>query len=129
MIPLLTSFDEYKTQYANSIAHPETFWASIASYYKWIKPWEQVLQWNFTTPEIYWFKGAQLNLSENCLDRHLDTQGDTTAIIWEPNDPAGKPIHLTYRQLYTEVCRLANVLKQLGVEKRRQGMHIPADDS
>jgi acetyl-CoA synthetase len=113
----ITSFEEYKQVYRQSVEQPEEFWAGIASNFQWRKPWDKVLEWNFTEPKIKWFQGAKLNITENCLDRHLDTLGDKPAIIWEPNDPQENHRILTYRQLYEKVCQFANVLKNNGAKK------------
>ncbi|MBO9640719.1 MAG: acetate--CoA ligase [Siphonobacter aquaeclarae] len=91
--------------------------ADIASNFYWRKPWKKTLQWNFTEPDVKWFVGGKLNITENALDRHLAERGDQTAIIWEPNDPNDDAVHITYRQLHQRVCRFANVLKKYGVVK------------
>ena len=109
------SFEEYKSAYAKSVNDPEQFWTDIASEFEWIKPWKKVLDWNFDAFNVKWFEGAQLNITENCLDRHLATRGDQIAILWEPNNPEKHNRHLTYRQLHTEVCKAANMLKHQGV--------------
>ena len=113
----ITSFDQYKSDYKKSVETPEQFWAEVAEDFLWQKKWDKVLNWNFETPDIRWFDGAICNLSENCLDRHLELRADQVAIIWEPNDPKEQYRTLTYKQLYTEVCRFANVLKSVGVNK------------
>jgi len=81
------------------------------------KPWNTILNWNPDTAEVRWFEGAQLNITENCLDRHLETRGDKTAILFEPNNPEDVAEHITYNQLYTRVCKFANVLKAKGIKK------------
>ncbi|OOQ60040.1 acetate--CoA ligase [Mucilaginibacter pedocola] len=111
------SFEEYKQAYSLSVEKPEEFWAGIANNFQWKKPWDKVLEWNFKEPKVEWFKGAKLNITENCLDRHLDTIGDTPAIIWEPNDPTEDHRILTYKQLHAKVCQFANVLKNNGAKK------------
>lgn len=113
----IRTFDEYKTAYQKSIDDPEAFWAEVAQEFQWRKPWTKTLQWNFTEPTVKWFVGGKLNITENCLDRHLIERGDQPAIIWEPNDPAEASVTLTYRMLHDQVCRFANVLKRNGVEK------------
>jgi len=113
----ITSFDEYKQIYQHSVEQPEEFWAGVAETFQWQKKWDKVLDWNFTEPKVRWFDGAKLNITENCLDRHLATIGDKTAIIWEPNDPGEDHRILTYKQLYDKVCQFANVLKNNGVKK------------
>jgi acetyl-CoA synthetase len=82
------SFEEYQQVYRKSVEQPEQFWAEIANNFLWKKKWDKVLEWNFKEPNIKWFQGAKLNITENCLDRHLEKNGDTPAIIWEPNDPS-----------------------------------------
>ncbi|PQA59125.1 acetate--CoA ligase [Siphonobacter curvatus] len=113
----LRSFDEYKELYSKSVNDPEGFWAEIASNFYWRKPWIKTLQWNFSDPDIKWFAGGKLNITENALDRHLAERGDQVAIIWEPNDPHEDSVKITYRQLHQRVCRFANVLKKQGVKK------------
>jgi len=114
----IRTFEEYQQAYAASVQNPEEFWAKIASEnFVWKKPWNQVLSWNFGTPEVKWFEGAQLNITENCIDRHLETRGDKTAILFEPNDPTSSAEHITYRQLHERVCKFANVLREKGIEK------------
>lgn len=113
----ITSFDQYKEVYKHSVEQPEEFWAGIADTFLWKKKWDTVLEWNFKEPRVKWFLGAKLNITENCLDRHLDTMGDKPAIIWEPNDPKEDHRVLTYRQLYDKVCQFANVLKNNGAKK------------
>ena len=113
----INSFKEYKKQYEQSIKDPEKFWSEKAEEFYWQKKWNNVLEWDFTKPAIKWFEGAQLNITENCLDRHLDSIGNKTAIIWEPNDPDEESRHITYRQLFVKVSRFANVLKNNGIKK------------
>ncbi len=113
----IRSFDDYLEQYKKSIEQPEKFWAGVAENFTWKKKWNKVLDWNFKEPFLRWFEGAKLNITENCLDRHLADKGDQPAIIWEPNDPTQKNRVLTYKQLYADVCRFVQVLKNNGVEK------------
>ncbi len=113
----INSFKEYQDAYQKSINEPEEFWANVAEDFLWKKKWDNVLSWNFTEPSIKWFEGAKLNISDNCLDRHLITNGDKPAIIWEPNDPEKDSITLSYKVLHDRVCRFANVLKKNGVKK------------
>lgn len=110
--------EEYYQVYRKSIENPELFWEEIAEeHFLWRKKWDKVLQWDFTKPEVKWFEGAKLNITENCIDRHLATRGDKTAILFEPNDPNEAAEHITYRQLYERVNKMANVLKSKGVKK------------
>lgn len=113
----ITSFDEYEKEHAKSVANPEAFWEDIASNFSWQQPWEKTLEWNFDEPNVKWFVGAKLNITENCLDRHLATRGDQTALIWEPNDPKERALKLNYKQLHERVCKMANILKRNGVQK------------
>ncbi len=113
----INSLSDYKRIYQYSITKPEDFWATVADTFYWRKKWDQVLEWDFKKPDIKWFKGAKLNITENCLDRHLETDGNTTALIWEPNDPNEPYQTFTYRQLHFRVCQFANVLKNNGVNK------------
>lgn len=113
----IRSFEEYQDTYRKSVEEPEAFWAEIAGHFQWRKKWDQVLNWNFKEPDIRWFEGAKLNITENCLDRHLEKNGDTPAIIWEPNNPEEHHRILTYRQLYEKVGQFANVLKNNGAKK------------
>ncbi|WP_421830043.1 acetate--CoA ligase [Larkinella sp.] len=113
----IRTFDEYQEAYRYSVEDPEGFWAEIAQNFQWKKPWKKTLQWNFEEPNVQWFVGGKLNITENCLDRHLAERGDQPAIIWEPNDPNEAGVTLTYRMLHDQVCRMANVLKRNGVNK------------
>ncbi|OJW82626.1 MAG: acetate--CoA ligase [Bacteroidetes bacterium 46-16] len=111
------SAEAYKQAWEQSVADPEAFWAEVAAHFIWQQKWDKVLEWNFEAPDVKWFVGGKLNISENCLDRHLEAGGDKAAIIWEPNDPKGKSRTITYKELYEQVCRFANVLKNNGVRK------------
>ena len=111
--------DEYQKMYRQSLDEPDTFWAEQAEkYLTWSKPWDKVQEWSFDQKDlnIKWFLGGKLNVSYNCLDRHLETRGDQVAIIWESDDP-NLDRKITYRELHAEVCKFANVLKGRGVEK------------
>ena len=83
----ISSLEEYHEHYQKSVNDPEKFWGDIAATFLWRKPWEKVLEWDFKNPSVKWFQGGQLNITENCLDRHLETMGNKPAIIWESNDP------------------------------------------
>ncbi len=113
----IKTYEQYKEVYQQSVTDPEAFWASIAEHFVWRKKWDKVLDWNFSDPQIEWFKGGKLNITENCLDRHLDKDGNTPAIIWEPNDPQDYGRVLTYRELHFKVMQFGNVLKNNGVKK------------
>ncbi|MGI9321339.1 MAG: acetate--CoA ligase, partial [Thiogranum sp.] len=107
----------YQEMYKHSVDDPEGFWAEQAEkFVSWYKPWNKVLEWNFNEGKISWFEGAELNVCYNCVDRHLESRGDQTAIIWEGDDP-NEDRKITYRELHREVCTFANVLKARGVKK------------
>jgi len=111
-------FEEYYQVYRKSVRNPESFWEEIAEeHFMWRKKWDNVLSWDFSKPEVKWFEGAKLNITENCIDRHLYTRGDKTAIIFEPNSPDEEALHITYKELHERVCRFTNVLKENGVGK------------
>ena len=110
--------EEYFHVYKKSVNAPEKFWEEIAEeHFLWRKKWDNVLSWDFKKPEVKWFEGAKLNITENCLDRHLLTRGDKTAILFEPNDINEEAQHITYKDLHQKVCKMANVLKEKGVKK------------
>ncbi|MFI8606456.1 acetate--CoA ligase [Cellulophaga baltica] len=110
--------EEYYQVYRKSVRNPESFWEEIAEeHFLWRKKWDTVLSWDFKKPEVKWFEGAKLNITENCIDRHLATRGDKTAILFEPNDPKEAAQHITYKDLYHRVNKFANVLKAKGVKK------------
>lgn len=109
--------EDYQKAYQESVDQPEQFWAKVADTFVWQKPYDKVLEWEFETPDIKWFQGGRINMSENCLDRHIETQPEKTAIIWEPNDPNDDTIKWTYRELHERVCKFANVLKASGIQK------------
>ncbi len=113
----ISSFEHYQNQYKASIENPENFWSAQAEEFVWKKKWNRVLNWNFEEPKVEWFIGGQLNITENCLDRHLTAHGDQIAFYWEPNDPTEKAVQITYSQLHEQVCKFANVLKKNGVKK------------
>ena len=113
----IKSLEQYHEAYKKRIADPEGFWSSVAEHFQWRKKWDKVLQWNFKEPKIEWFKGAKLNITENCIDRHLSTLGDKPAIIWEPNNPEDRVRVVTYNRLHKRVCQFAQVLKNNGVKK------------
>ena len=113
----ITSLEQYHKDYKDSVEHPEAFWADVAQHFHWKKKWEKVLEWNFTEPKIEWFIGAKLNITENCIDRHLQLMGEKPAIIWEPNDPNDRVRIVTYNRLHKRVCQFAQVLKNNGVKK------------
>ena len=110
--------EEYYKVYRKSVREPENFWEEIAEeHFLWKKKWNSVLQWDFTKPEVKWFDGAKLNITENCIDRHLTTRGNKTAILFEPNNPEEKSEHISYNELHKRVNKFANVLKKKGIQK------------
>jgi acetyl-CoA synthetase len=113
----ITSAEQYHKDYKESVENPEKFWANVAENFLWRKKWDKVLEWNFKEPKIEWFKGARLNITENCIDRHLGSLGDKPAIIWEPNNPDERVRVVTYNRLHKRVCQFAQVLKNNGVKK------------
>ena len=119
--------EEYFKVYRKSVREPEVFWCEIAEeHFVWRKRWNKVLSWDFKKPEIKWFEGAKLNITENCIDRHLNTKADKTAILFEPNDPQEEAEHISYKELYERVNKLANVLKDQGIKKGdRVAIYLP----
>ena len=110
--------EEYLQVYRKSINHPEKFWEELAEEnFVWRKKWDSVLEWDFEKPDVKWFQGAKLNITENCIDRHLLTRGEKTALLFEPNDPNEPAEHITYNQLSVRVNQFANVLKSKGIQK------------
>jgi acetyl-CoA synthetase len=113
----ITDFESYKDVYTESIQQPEKFWESVAQNFQWKQQWNRVLEYDFYKPEVKWFQGAQLNITENCLDRHLTERGNQTALIWEPNDPKSESKKFTYFELFENVCHVANMLRDQGIRK------------
>jgi acetyl-CoA synthetase len=113
----ITSLEQYHADYKKSAEDPEAFWGDVASDFYWRKKWDKVLDWNFTEPKIEWFKGGKLNITENCVDRHLETMADKPAIIWEPNNPEERVRVVTYARLHKRVCQVAQMLVNNGVKK------------
>ena len=113
----IKSLEQYYSDYDKSVEDPEGFWSSVAENFLWKKKWDRVLDWNFTEPKIEWFKGGKLNITENCIDRHLETRGEDPAFIWEPNNPEDRTRTVTYNRLHKRVCQFAQVLKNNGVKK------------
>ena len=107
--------EAYEAACALAADNPKAFWAEIAAGFTWQENWEHVVEWDFQHHDVSWFRGGKLNITENCLDRHLAEMGDATAIIWEPNDPREEAEHISYRALHARVCRYANVLRRHGV--------------
>ena len=114
----IKNLEEYYKVYQKSIQEPELFWEEIAEeHFNWYKKWDKVLSWDFKKPEVKWFEGAKLNITENCIDRHLRTRGNKTAIIFEPNNPDKETQNITYKQLHERVNKLANVFTNKGIKK------------
>ena len=108
----ITSLAQYHEDYKKSVEDPEKFFGNVAGNFLWRKKWDKVLNWNFTQPKVEWFAGAKLNITENCIDRHLATMADKPAIIWEPNNPEERVRTVTYARLHKRVCQFAQVLKK-----------------
>ena len=117
MCDQINSFEEYQQIYQDSVNNPEEFWAKQANTFTWKKPWDKVVEWNFKEPNVKWFVGGKMNITENCLDRHLATRGDKTAIIWEPNEAGEGATSYSYKELHAKVCQFSNVLKANGIQK------------
>ncbi|MFE8424876.1 acetate--CoA ligase [Tenacibaculum sp. ZH5_bin.1] len=112
------TLEEYFQVYRKSVRNPELFWEEIAEeHFVWRKKWDTVLDYNFEKTEFKWFEGAKLNITENCIDRHLHIRGDKTAILFEPNNPKEEAQHISYKELHKRVCKFANVLKDHGIKK------------
>ena len=117
MTKVIKSFDEYKEVYKRSVDDPEGFWAEQAETFTWQQKWDKVVEWDFHNLDVKWFINGKLNITENCLDRHLADRGDQIAILWEANDPNAPNKTYTYRQLYEAVNKTANALKANGIKK------------
>ncbi|MAY83176.1 MAG: acetate--CoA ligase [Flavobacteriales bacterium] len=113
----LKSFEEYKSAYKSSVENPDAFWDGIAKQFKWIKPYDKVCEWDFRKPDVKWFVGGKVNITENALDVHLQERPDQTAILWEPNEVNEPALEISYKELYHKVCRFANALKKQGIQK------------
>jgi len=113
----IKNFASYKSEYKKSIDNPEQFWEEKANNFIWKNKWNNILNWDFEKAEVKWFEGGKLNITENCLDRHLEKRGNQTAIKWIANNPNEASIKLTYNKLHTEVSKFANVLKKNGAKK------------
>ncbi len=113
----ITSNEQYQADYQKSVSDPEKFWADIASHFEWRKKWDKVLEWNFNEPDVKWFLNGKLNITENCIDKHLKDFGEKPAIIWESNNPEERVRVVTYSRLHKRVCQFAQVLKNNGVKK------------
>ncbi len=117
MTTQIKSLEEYKEAYQRSVSDPEGFWKEQAETFTWRQPFDKVLEWDFDGPDVKWFLNGKLNITENCLDRHIEERGDQIAILWEPNDPTHAVQQYTYKELLAAVCRCANGLKSKGITK------------
>ncbi len=113
----IQTFEQYQSEYKKSVEKPEEFWAEVAGDFVWRKKWDTVLSWDFNKAEVKWFEGGKLNITENCIDRHLAARANQTAIIWEPSNPKDEAKHITYAALHEQVCKVGNMLKAHGIKK------------
>lgn len=113
----IKSAEQYHAAYKRSVEDPEGYWGDVAESFQWKKKWSKVLDWNFKEPRVEWFRDGKLNITENCIDRHLATMGDKPAFIWEPNNPEERVRVVTYKRLHKRVCQVAQMLKNNGVKK------------
>ncbi len=113
----INNFSDYFQEYQKSVDNPEAFWDDKAEQFVWKKKWDKTLEWDFNEAKVEWFKGGKLNITENCLDRHLETRPNQPAIIWEPSGTDEKAITLTYKELHSKVCEASNMLLANGVKK------------
>ena len=117
MTTQIKNLQEYKDAYQRSVSDPEGFWKEQADTFTWNQPYDKVLEWDFDEPNIKWFLNGKMNITENCLDRHIESRGDQVAILWEPNDPSQPVQRYTYKELLAAVSRCANGLKSKGITK------------
>ncbi len=113
----IRTLEDYLVAYRKSVTDPESYWQEKAEDFFWHKKWDTILEWNFEDYHVNWFKGGKLNITENCLDRHLFERSQKTAIIWEPNNPDEKQQTFTYLEVHEKVCKFANILKSNGIKK------------
>ena len=115
---VIDNLPDYFKQYKKSIKNPKKFWDKVADEnFVWYQRWTKVVDFDMEEAKITWFKNAKLNITKNCLDRHLNLRGEKTAIIWEPNNPNEEAQHISYKDLHERVCKMANVLTELGIKK------------
>ena len=112
-----SNLEEYNKLYKYSVDNPEQFWSDVADSFIWKKKWSKVLEYDFSKPKFEWFVDGKLNITQNCLDRHVENTPEKTAIIFEPNNPEDKTLHISYKELHSKVCSFANVLKNNNVTK------------
>ena len=120
----LKSPEAFQEAYRNSIDNSSEFWAEIASTFQWHKPWKEVLKYDWSIPSTEWFVEGKLNITVNCLDRHVNIHPEKEALIWEPNDPNDTVQRYTYKSLLAAVCRFANGLKNQGIKKGIEFVYI-----
>ena len=114
----IDNLEQYFKHYNKSIREPRKFWGKIAEEnFTWYQPWDKVVEFDMAEAEVQWFAGAKLNITKNCIDRHLNKRGEKTAIIFEPNNPDEEALHITYNELHQRVCKMANVLREQGIKK------------
>ena len=113
----IKTIDQYHEAYKKSVENPEGFWAEQAETFIWHQKWHTVLKHDFITPDVRWFEGGKLNITENCLDRHIATKGDEIAIIWEANESNEPSVKYTYKELLSEVNKCANLLKRKALKR------------
>src|SRR6478752_2489642 len=114
----IENLEQYFKQYKKSVRNPKKFWGKVAlENFNWYKPWDEVFEFDFEEARFKWFLNAKVNITENCIDRHLEANGNKTAIIFEPNNPEESSQNITYNELHKRVCKMANVLKEQGIEK------------
>ena len=116
-----SNIEEYNKLYKYSVDNPEQFWSDVADSFIWKKKWSKVLDYDFSKPKFEWFVDGKLNITENCLDRHVENTPEKTAIIFEPNNPEDKTLHISYKELHSKVCSFANVLKNNNVQRKEIG--------
>lgn len=117
MLQRISSLKEYQTTYKNSIEQSENFWSEVADNFLWKKKWEKVFSGGFEKADYKWFEDGKLNITENCIDRHLEKFGNKTAILWEPNNPTEQNRKISYNELHEAVCQFSNALEKLGIKK------------
>ncbi|MFV8375886.1 acetate--CoA ligase [Flavobacterium sp. LB1P62] len=114
----IDNLEQYFKHYNKSVREPRKFWGKIAEEnFTWYQQWDKVVDFNMAEAEVKWFTEAKVNMTKNCIDRHLAKRGDKTAIIFEPNDPTETALHITYNELHQRVCKMANVLREQGIKK------------
>jgi len=114
----IDSLEQYFKHYNKSVREPRKFWGKIAlENFTWYQHWDKVVDFNMAEAEVKWFTEAKVNITKNCIDRHLAKRGEKTAIIFEPNDPTEEALHISYNELYERVSKMANVLREQGIKK------------